>query len=49
MVLTMESNMAEVVVVEVRDCPVCESPMCKVMDIWFCDICGSADDKEESD
>jgi len=41
--------MADVSVIEVRDCPVCEEPMCKVLDIWICVPCGEADEKDESD
>ena len=39
--------MADVDVVEVRDCPVCGEPMSKVMDLWFCARCSEDEDQED--
>jgi len=47
MVLTGSATMADVDVVEVRDCPVCGEPMQKVLNIWFCAKCSEDEDQED--
>jgi len=41
--------MADVDVIEARDCPVCGEPMEIVFDFWVCIRCGGEDDNDESD